>query len=446
LLSLLLLGAPAWAQGEPPAPAEPKGKDAEAAPADDEGEEDEETGPRWLVVRGGTFHTGTGAVLRDAALLARDGKIVGLGRDVVAPEDAEVLDVAGMHVYPGLVAFDSSGILGSPPQDATNVFGLELTLGLATGITTAGSGGAVAKLTYGTLEGHLLAENVLVKLEVGEASSRRSLRADLERVRTYLRERQAFVLAKQGGDEEAEEPNRKWIRGKYAAYEGLLQGTQRARVEANSAEELTWISKLAQQYGFQGVVSGCVEAWTVAGQLGRSGLTAVVVPRARSSRNPHLNRDSGWSIENAARLHEHGVPLVIMSRSRGIGTWGLAGQDLFTLPLEAAFAVRGGLSEEAALEALTLGPARALGVDARVGSLEVGKDCDLIVTQGDLLHYETLVEWSVVDGRIAYDRDEDSLLRHVRPRDLGGEGLQVPQLWPRPLGLPEPEMPERERR
>jgi adenine deaminase len=85
------------------------------------------------------------------------------------------------------------------------------------------------------------------------------------------------------------------------------------------------------------------------------------------------------------------------------------------LPIEADFAVRGGLSEQAALEAITIVPARVLGVDHRVGSLEVGKDCDLVVTDGDILHYQTFVQYAVVEGKQVYDKSAELFFAHIRP-------------------------------
>ncbi|MSR63711.1 MAG: hypothetical protein EXS08_14890, partial [Planctomycetes bacterium] len=95
---------------------------------------------------------------------------------------------------------------------------------------------------------------------------------------------------------------------------------------------------------------------------------------------------------------------------------GTAGRDLIALPVEAGFAVRGGLSNEAALQSITIVPARVLGVDHRVGSLELGKDCDAIVTDGDLLHYQTFVQYTVVDGKLVYDKEKELYFAHIRPR------------------------------
>ena len=68
-----------------------------------------------------------------------------------------------------------------------------------------------------------------------------------------------------------------------------------------------------------------------------------------------------------------------------------------------------------------------------MGSVEVGKDADFAICDGDLLHYMTLVRWTVVGGRIAYDKEKDSLLSHIRPGGDRGGGAP-PDYWPRRLG------------
>ncbi len=78
--------------------------------------------------------------------------------------------------------------------------------------------------------------------------------------------------------------------------------------------------------------------------------------------------------------------------------------------------MRGGLPEEAALASITTVPARIMGISHRVGTLETGKDCDLIVTDGDLLHYKTFVQYTVVDGKLAYDKEKELFFAHIRPR------------------------------
>jgi len=451
LLTLFLFGGLAAGQ-DVPWPLAPGGEEGDAKPAaeddstddadEDDADEDDADEERWFALVGGTVYQ-SGAWLEGTTVLSKNGRIVAIGTDVAVPEEAETLDVSGYRVYPGLVAFESRGIVGSQPGDSTDVFGLNLNLALATGITTVGAGTQVAKLTWGTLEGHDLGEANLVRIDVSQASLRARLREDLERVQAYLRDAKIAAAAKARGEDDVKEPSSKFLRGKFAGYRDLLVGTKRALANADTVAELVAVTSFTKRFGFRAVVRGAMEGWTLPGELGRAGISVVVTPRARRDRDPDRLADNGWSIENAARLHEHGVEVALLPRGTGISMGGLAGGDLLTYPLEAAFAMRGGLEEDAALEAITLTPARFLGIADRVGSLEVGKDMDALVVKGDLLHYQTLVEWTVVNGRVAYDKAKDSLFEHIRPRDgQADENREVPLIWPRRGNAPEsPERP-----
>ena len=83
------------------------------------------------------------------------------------------------------------------------------------------------------------------------------------------------------------------------------------------------------------------------------------------------------------------------------------GRVLTGFDLEAAFAVRGGCSEKTALAALTINPAKMLGLESRIGSIESGKDADILVMNGPPLDYRTYVETAYVGGKVAYERNTD---------------------------------------
>ena len=130
----------------------------------------------------------------------------------------------------------------------------------------------------------------------------------------------------------------------------------RALFSADEQTDLVEIARLAQRFGFRPVIQGCYEGWVVADELGRAGASAIVTPRTRRSKSENLVRPGGSSIENAAKLHAAGVPVAIVPQSRGIDLGGIVGRDIMHLPIEAGFAVRGGLSNQAALEAITIVP------------------------------------------------------------------------------------------
>jgi hypothetical protein len=219
-------------------------------------------------------------------------------------------------------------------------------------------------------------------------------------------------------DKNAKEPSR---RGIDTTANRILSGEALASFRASNREELLGIARFAQEFGFRPVIEGCEEGWTVADELGRAGAYAILTPRRRMPKQERLVRAGGASIENAAILHRSGVQIAVRPDSTNIDMVGTAGRDLLHLPVEAGFAVRGGLSDAAALQAMTLVPARVLGIDHRVGSLEVGKDCDAIVTDGDLLHYQTFVQYAVVDGKLVYDKEDEIYFAHIRPRPKKAE-------------------------
>jgi imidazolonepropionase-like amidohydrolase len=394
---------------------------------------------RHLAVIHGTIHTVTGPTLADATLLSKNGKIVAIGRDLPLPPECEVVDARGMHVYPGLIAVSSSGFVGGePPDDTTDVFSLGMNLALAAGITTAVTGNTAAKLTWGSVDGLLLKRNLLhnLRYSTGAPLARAELRADLEKVRDYLRKLREYELVKDR-DKSAKAPEKDWLKGKYEDYRKLLTRETIAVTNANGQEELLALADLAETYDFDLLIRGAYEGWTCAARLGRAGVRTIITPRTSVIASRLVNRPTGSTIENARLLHEHGVTVAVIPGTTGIMTWGLGGRDMQHLNLEAAFAVRGGLSNDAAIRTITIDAARVLGLDDRVGSLEVGKDADCIIVSGDLLHYMTLVHYTVVNGRLAYDKAEDSLFRHIRPEGTPAIPTFENDSWPRRLAWPD---------
>jgi hypothetical protein len=199
----------------------------------------------------------------------------------------------------------------------------------------------------------------------------------------------------------------------------VLRNERMARFSASERGDLLGIARLAQEFGFRPVIQGGREAWIVADELGRAGATVILVPRERRWGDPLRVAEDGSSIENAAILHAAGCQVAVQASSSSIDLGGIAGRDLIALNLEAGFAIRGGLSNEAALQAITIVPARLMGADHRIGSLEVGKDADVLITDGDLLHYETFVQYAVVAGSVAYDKQDELYYAHIRPRNDG---------------------------
>ncbi len=386
---------------------------------DDEEEEEadsEEDSPEWFAVVGADIHDGRGGVLRGASLLAKDGKIEEIGYDLVLPEETEVLDASGYRVYPGLVAVKSSGLFGGSTdlEDSVDPFNQDMVLALAAGITTAEQSNQAAKLKRGEIEGLVMNPKTSssISFRSSDPKGKRTQRERFAAAAAYLRAyRQWEEDVKK--DKELKEPSKSGIDSTALA---VLRAEVLPWFSADERHDLLEIARLAQEYGFRPVIEGCGEGWTVADELGRAGAYAVVTPRYRRARSENLVRAGGSSIENAAKLHAAGVQVAIQPASTGVSLGGIVGRDIMHLTIEAGFAIRGGLSEQAAFEAITIVPARLLGVAHRVGTLEVGKDCDLVVTDGDIMHYQTFVQWAVVDGKEVYDKADELFFAHIRPR------------------------------
>ncbi len=421
LLHLIALaGAAAPLQDPPPAPEAEK--QAEADKPAEAPKEEPKPAPAaespWLAVVGGDVYTVTGGVVRGGTVLCKDERIVAVGSQVRVPEGARVVDARGMRVYPGLVAVNSSGLVrgsGAGARDGFDPFSLNLDLALTGGLTTVQGGDTIVKLTRGTLDGHLVGTGPWVDLNVSPTTSsgRRELAARFAKAREHLRARRDWRIATELGKAEGEEPKPEGVDEEALA---LLEGRSTARFQADGQKDLLAICDFLEEFPLQSVIFGGREAWTVAGRLGRTGTRFVLTARDKFWADDTLNRASGWSIENARILWEHGVEFAILPEQAGVSTGGIIGRDLMTLPLEAAFAIRGGLSQDAALRAITLDAAKVLGIEDKLGSLEPGKDADLIVCDGDLFHYRTFVQWTVVNGRIAYDKQKAPYFAHIRPR------------------------------
>ena len=375
----------------------------------------------YLAIVDGTIHTVTRGTIQRGTVLCKNNRIMKIGSSVRVPDGARILDAKGAHVYPGLIAVNSSGVVsgsGTGIRDSFDPFSINVDLALAGGITTVMAGNAVAKLTRGSLDGLLTANGPWISLSYTSTSpgGRRTLRESLDKARDYIRIARDHAL--DANPEKGDPPSDKGVDKNHLS---LLQGSKTARFNASGLKDLLAVCDFLEEYPMKAVVVGGQEAWACAGRLGRTGAALVISPRAKRQADSRLNRDSGWSIENAATLHAAGVPLAIIPQRASIDRGGIAGRDLMALAMEAAFAIRGGLPQKEALRALTVDAAKILGVAERVGSLEIGKDADLIICDGDLFDYRTFVQWAVVNGEVVYDKDEAPYFSHIRPREQAAE-------------------------
>ncbi len=370
----------------------------------------------------------TSGVIRDGTILVKDGKIAAVGESVELPKGCPVIDAGGKPVLPGFVAVRMSGIgvgrVRGTVADSLDPFDREVELALAAGITsglaTYGSASAVIKMTAGTLEGMLVKEPATTDLRwaTADGNSRKNILDGFENARKHLIELKEYEAKKKAGDSKIKKP--RTPRGADVQLK-LLKGEVVARfISARTAPHVLDCLKLVDRFRFKAVIEGATEAWRVGEEIARRGVRVIDVPRRIAFRDARSSRSVASTVESCAKLRAKGVRFAILppgNGRRGAGTGislgGIVGRDLFTLTFDAALAVSGGLTEAAALEAITLDAAEILGIDDRVGSIQPGKDADLILMSGDPLDYKTWVLQAWVNGRLVYEKSKSRLLSEV---------------------------------
>ncbi|UCG58280.1 MAG: amidohydrolase family protein [Phycisphaerales bacterium] len=379
-------------------------------------------------IRGGDIYTITSGVIKSGTILIEDGKISQIGQNVALPKSTKVIDAKGKVVMPGLVAAAASmggaGYSSRKIADSLDPYHYSVSLALASGVTTlfvygqrpsdqepVGGTNAVIKPTFGDLEGMLVKESVAENLNISNSQWLRRTNFMLK-----LREAQSY-LQKLADYQQAQAKQRKGQPPRKPsgtdAYIRLLKREAPARLRASTADDILAALEIVDEFGIRIILEDAVEAWTVAEEIAKRDVAVVMTPRQKRRPNKEISRPSGSSLENAAILKKAGVKFAIIPTSPAFALWGIAGRDLMTLPVEAAFAVSGGLDEQTALEAITISAAEIIGAADRVGSLQVGKDADIIVLDGHPFHYSTFVELTFVNGKLMYDKKKSTYFSHI---------------------------------
>ncbi|MDW7759653.1 MAG: amidohydrolase family protein [Acidobacteriota bacterium] len=400
----------------------------------------EQSGKGVLVIRNGRVVPMAGPEIENGVVLIEGGKIkaVGAAADVPIPDGAEIVDAAGGWILPGLV--ESNAAIGlremyGPPGgdelsdpvtaglrilDALNPFDKRFEQTARAGITTLmiapgranviGARTAVVKPRGKTAEDMVLLEPAGIKFSLGEGpkdafggkgrlpstrmGSAYVVRKTLLEAAEYGRKRKehaekAAAAAKGWKSDAAPAPLTRNLDLEPLA--DLLEGKLQAFIECHRADDIRTALRLIDEFGFRAVLVGAAEGYRLAGEIAERGLPVVVGPMGVGSKRIET---MNVKIENAALLAEAGVKVALSAEdASGIGT-----QE--ELALAAALAVKGGLDRDAALRAVTLSAAEILGVADRVGSLEPGKDADIVIFTGDPFHYLTRVSRVFIDGHL----------------------------------------------
>jgi imidazolonepropionase-like amidohydrolase len=403
--------------------------------------------PAVLLIQNATILTVSHGTIEHGSILIKDGKIVDVGPSIKAPKDAQVIDAAGQFVIPGIIDCHSHiAVEGSVNEgsisvssivniaDVLNPDDISIYRDLAGGVTTAnvlhGSANAIGgqtvviKLRWGQPASKLPFEGALpgIKFALGENPKRSNFRVG--RAVRYPATRMGVEETIRGAFAEARDYKASWDSyNKRVAAGGknlvpprrdlrleplveVLEGKRYVHSHCYREDEILMLLRVAKEFGFKvRTFQHVLEGYKVADEIAASGAGASTF-------------SDWWAYKveaydaipyNAALMTKRGVLVSINSDDA---------EEATHLNQEAAKSIKfGGLSHDEALKMVTINPAIQLGIDRRVGTIDPGKDADLVIYNHDPLSAYAVVEKTLVDGRVYFDRQRDIADRPAREKE-----------------------------
>lgn len=391
-----------------------------------------------ILIRNATILTVSHGTIDKGDILIKDGKIAAVGGTLKAPADAVVIDATGQFVTPGIIdchshiAVDGSVNEGSVSvssmvniADVLDSDDISIFRDLAGGVTTAnilhgsansiGGQTIVIKLRWGQPAAKLPFEGALpgIKFALGENPKRsnfrtpgapdrypttrmgveETIRSAFTEARDYKKSWDDYNKRASAGEKNALPPRRNL---KLDPLVEVLEGKRYVHAHCYREDEILMLLRVAKEFGFHvQTFQHVLEGYKVADEIAAAGTGAST-----------FSDWWGYKAEaydaipyNAALMTKRGVLVSINSDDAAEATH---------LNQEAAKSIRyGGLTHDEALKLVTLNPAIQLGIDKRVGSIDVGKDADLAIYNHDPLSAYAVVQKTLIDGRVYFDREKD---------------------------------------
>jgi len=395
---------------------------------------------RSVAIVGGRVVPIAGEPVDGGTVLVEDGRIVAVGGDVAVPAGVRVIDVAGSWVLPGFIEAhghlgvheEGEGWAGSDTNEMTDPVTAQVRaldainpadLGFRDAITggvlavnvNPGSGNPIGGQTVAlrcwgrTVDEMVLREPSGMKSALGENPKRRhgeQRKMPSTRLGTAAVIRGALVdaanyLQRLEAEQRKPEAERKPVDRdlKLEALGRVLRREIPWRQHCHRADDIATAIRIADEFGYDLVIDHGTEAYLLADIIAARGIPVIIGPLLTSRSKVELRNRS---LANPGRLARAGVTIAITTDHPIV--------PINFLAYQAAFAVKEGLDRETALRALTINPARIAGIDDRLGSIEVGKDGDLVIWSGDPLDVLSRVERAFIDGAEIYTYQDGEAL------------------------------------
>src|SRR5215471_6387251 len=393
--------------------------------------------PSVIVIQNATILTVSHGTIEHGSILIKDGKIAEVGQSVKAPKEAQVIDASGQFVIPGIIDCHSHIAAESinegsvsvssmvTMEEVLNPYDMDIYRDLAGGVTSAnilhgsansiGGQTLVIKLRWGQPASKLPFEGALpgIKFALGE-NPKRSNFSIPGQPRRYPATRMGVEETIRGAFSEARDYKKIWDDYNKRSTAGeknlipprrdlrleplveVLEGKRYVHSHCYREDEILMLLRVAKEFGFKvRTFQHVLEGYKVADELAANGVGASTF-------------SDWWAYKveaydaipyNAALMTRRGVVVSINSDSA---------EEATHLNQEAAKSIKfGGLSHDEALKLVTLNPALQLGIDKRVGTIDAGKDADLVIYNHDPLSAYAVVQKTLIDGRVYFDRARD---------------------------------------
>ena len=380
-----------------------------------------------LLIKNANIKTMAGEDLPNGCILVGDdGKIAAVGENLIAPDHCEIIDAEGRLVTPGCI--DAHCHIGLDNQamgwegrdyneiidpltphlraiDSINPQDEAFPNALRGGVTCACTGPGSANVVGGTfvviklwgkrVDNMIVKEPAAMKCAFGENPKRcygqGMKKSPSTRMATAALLRELLFKTRRYAEDKEAGKNPPFDM-KLEAMLPVIKGELPLKAHAHRADDILTSIRIAKEFGVKMTLDHCTDGSLIADELAQEGLPAFVGPTFGSKSKIELQNKS---FQTPRDLHAAGVPISIITDAPVI--------PLQNLPMCAGLAAQAGLPMEEAWRAITINPAKAIGVDSRVGSLETGKDADIVIWTADPLTQlggEAYI--TMVDGKIVY--------------------------------------------
>lgn len=380
-----------------------------------------------LLIQHGTVHDAVRPQAYQADILIADGKIARIGENL-ADAEAQVIDAAGCQVYPGFVEAHchmgvdgyAVGFEGDDCNEMTEILSPELRvidainpqdevfrLAVEGGVTCVATGPGSANVLGGTfaviktygkrVDDMIVRFPAAMKCAFGENPKRcykdknnYSRMATAAKLRTALMQAKDYQARREAAKTVSEQPK---YDARMEALLPVLRGEIPLKAHAHQANDIFTAIRIAKEFGVKLTIEHCTDGSLIAEELAKEGYPVCVGPTFGHATKIELKNKS---FETPGVLAAAGCQVSIITDSPVIQQQYLA--------LCAGLAVKNGMDAFAALQAITINPAKHIGVEDRVGSLEEGKDGDVVIADGDPMVSSTKILYTVIDGEVRFAR------------------------------------------